>query len=53
MNIEEILDVNIESSRVLMTPIQLKIQLPLTQAAAKTVLQGRQELQNILDCLCQ
>lgn len=49
MNIKEILDVNIESSQVLMTPIQLKSQLPLTQAAAKTVCQGRQELQNILD----
>lgn len=49
MNIKEILDVNIESSQVLMTPIQLKSQLPLTQAAAKTVSQGRQELQNILD----
>ena len=49
MNIKEILDVNIESSGVLMTPIQLKSQLPLTKAAVKTVLQGRQELQNILD----
>ena len=49
MNIKEILDVNIESSQVLMTPIQLKSQLPLTEAAAKTVLQGRHELQNILD----
>ena len=49
MNIEEILDLNIESSRVLMTPIQLKSQLPLTTTAAKTVLQGRQELQKILD----
>ncbi|HEY9771466.1 MAG TPA: 3-deoxy-7-phosphoheptulonate synthase [Coleofasciculaceae cyanobacterium] len=49
MNIEAILDVNIESSRALLTPVQLKNQLPLTQAAAKTVLQGRQELQNILE----
>ena len=49
MNIEEILDINIESSRVLTIPIQLKNQLPLTEAAAKTVLQGRQEIQNILE----
>ncbi len=49
MNIEEILDINIESSRVLTIPIQLKNQLPLTEAAAKTVLRGRQEIQNILD----
>lgn len=44
-----LLDVNIESSRVLMTPMQVKQQLPLTEAAATTVLQGRQSIQNILD----
>lgn len=49
MNIDAILDINIESSRALLTPVQLKNQLPLTKAAAETVLQGRQELQNILD----
>lgn len=49
MNIDAILDINIESSRALLTPVQLKNQLPLTKTAAETVLQGRQELQNILD----
>ncbi|WP_036479029.1 3-deoxy-7-phosphoheptulonate synthase [Myxosarcina sp. GI1] len=46
---EEILDINIESSQTLMSPMQLKEQLPLTKTAAQTVLQGRQEIQNILD----
>ena len=50
MNVETILDVNIESSRTLLTPpVQLKNQLPLTEAAIATVLQGRQELQAILE----
>lgn len=49
MNLETILDVNIQSSRALLTPVQLKNTLPLTKAAIATVLEGRQELQNILD----
>ncbi|MGF1539075.1 MAG: 3-deoxy-7-phosphoheptulonate synthase [Pleurocapsa sp.] len=49
MNVETILDVNIESSRALLTPVQLKNQLPLTEAAIATVLRGRQELQAILE----
>lgn len=49
MKIEDILDVNIESSRALMNPMQVKELLPLTETAAETVLRGRQEIQNILD----
>jgi 3-deoxy-7-phosphoheptulonate synthase len=49
MDINAILDTNIESSRVLMTPHQVKHQLPLTEPAATTVLQGRQAIKAILD----
>jgi len=49
MELNRILDTNIESSQVLMTPVQIKEDLPLTELAATTVLQGRQDLQNILD----
>ncbi len=49
MDIDKILDTNIESSKVLMTPIQLKEQLPLTEAAAEMALRGRQAIQAILD----
>jgi 3-deoxy-7-phosphoheptulonate synthase len=48
MNINKILDTNIDSSRVLITPTQLKEQLPLTQAAIETVLRGRGAIQDIL-----
>jgi 3-deoxy-7-phosphoheptulonate synthase len=46
---DNILDVNIASSNVLMTPIQIKEQMSLTPTAVQTVLQGRQDLKNILD----
>lgn len=49
MYIDQIIDINIEFSRVLMSPTQVKKQLPLTESAAKTVLEGRQSIQNILD----
>ena len=49
MDIKKLLDTNIESSHVLMTPLQIKEKLPLTESVAKTVLQGRQDIQNILD----
>ncbi|WP_230660223.1 3-deoxy-7-phosphoheptulonate synthase [Psychrobacter sp. I-STPA10] len=42
-------DVNIEKFIPLMTPAQLKTELPLTEKAHKTVLEGRQTIQNILD----
>lgn len=49
MNLETILDVNIESSKTLLTPVQLQERLPVTEAAARTVVRGRQELQAIID----
>jgi 3-deoxy-7-phosphoheptulonate synthase len=49
MDISKILDTNIESSRVLINPMEMKEQLPITEAAAETVLQGRQAIQAILD----
>ena len=42
-------DVNIEKFIPLMTPAQLKTELPLSDKAHKTVLEGRQTIQNILD----
>jgi 3-deoxy-7-phosphoheptulonate synthase len=49
MDIQKLLDTNIESSQILITPLQIKDQLPLTESVAKTVLQGRQDIQNILE----
>lgn len=49
MEINKLLNTNIESSMILMTPMQIKEQLPLTKVAAETVLQGRQAIKNILD----
>jgi 3-deoxy-7-phosphoheptulonate synthase len=48
MNLNNILDTNIESSRVLMNPTQMKEQLPLTQVAIETILRGRRAIQDIL-----
>lgn len=42
-------DVNIEQFIPLITPSQLKTELPLTNAAYNTVLNGRKTIQNILD----
>ncbi|MBD1806975.1 3-deoxy-7-phosphoheptulonate synthase [Microcoleus sp. FACHB-SPT15] len=49
MDTKKILDTNIDSSQVLMSPLQIKEKLPISEDAAKTVWQGRQEIQNILD----
>ena len=48
MNLNQIIDTNIESSRVLITPNQMKEQLPLTQVAIETVSRGRVAIQDIL-----
>ena len=40
---------NIESQEILITPEQLKAELPLSENARKTVEQGRQTIANILD----
>ncbi|MFC6052542.1 phospho-2-dehydro-3-deoxyheptonate aldolase [Acinetobacter sp. Ac_877] len=42
-------DVNIESFQPLVTPAQLKTELPLTETAYQTVLHGREIIRNILD----
>ncbi len=42
-------DLNIESNIPLITPEALKTKLPLTDAAAKTVMEGRQVIKDILD----
>lgn len=49
MDTKKILDTNIDSSQVLMSPLQIKEKLPISEDAAKTVWQGRQDIQNILD----
>ncbi len=42
-------DVNIKSIQTLITPAELKADLPLSKAASQTVLQGRATVRNILD----
>ncbi|MDO6563516.1 3-deoxy-7-phosphoheptulonate synthase [Amphritea sp. 1_MG-2023] len=41
-------NLNIESNEVLITPDQLKAKLPLSEAAATSVIEGRQIIKNIL-----
>jgi 3-deoxy-7-phosphoheptulonate synthase len=49
MDIDEIDNVNVESVEVLTTPEQLRAELPLSEAAFKTVVEGRRQIQAILD----
>ncbi|OTG80777.1 3-deoxy-7-phosphoheptulonate synthase [Acinetobacter sp. ANC 4558] len=42
-------DVNVQSIQPLVTPAQLKTELPLTENAYQTVLKGRETIRNILD----
>ena len=42
-------DVNVASNETLITPEQLKREIPLTDAALQTVAQGREVIRNILD----
>lgn len=42
-------DVNVRSTEVLITPAELKRELPLSDAARKTVLTGRDTIRNILE----
>jgi len=42
-------DVNVRSTEVLITPAELKRELPLTDAARQSVLTGRETIRNILD----
>ena len=49
MNTEVLENVNVAAQEVLITPEQLKSELPLSQQAAETVSQSRQIIRNILD----
>ena len=42
-------NINIESTEVLLTPSQVKTQLPLSDALQKSIIEHRKTLQNILD----
>ena len=42
-------DVNVQSIQTLVTPAELKAELPLTETAYQTVLHGRETVRNILD----
>lgn len=42
-------DLNIESNLVLITPSDLKAKMPISDAAAKAVMEGREVVRNILD----
>ncbi len=42
-------DVNIKSIQTLVTPAELKSELPLSDVASQTVLKGRETIRNILD----
>jgi len=45
----ELFNTHIETSHTLITPQEIKLKLPLTDAAKTTVLQSRKEIQDILD----
>ena len=49
MDTKKIFNINIESAQNLISPLKLKNKLPLTDLAAETVFQGRQDIKNILD----
>jgi 3-deoxy-7-phosphoheptulonate synthase len=49
MDIKKILDTNIDSSQILITPNLIKTKLPITEPAIETVLQGREDIKSILD----
>ena len=49
INQSDIDDVNVQSIQPLVTPAQLKVELPLDDKAYQTVLNGRETVRNILD----
>jgi 3-deoxy-7-phosphoheptulonate synthase len=49
MNHDALNNVNVGSQDLLPTPAEIKAQLPLTDAAIRTVLKGRETIRNILD----
>ena len=48
MDTQEVENINIESPEVLITPAELKREIPITDKARKTVAEGRQVIENIL-----
>lgn len=46
---QQIEDINVRSTDLLITPAALKDEMPLSENARQTVLQGRQTIRNILD----
>lgn len=46
---QRITDVNVQSTRLILTPDQVKKLAPISKNAAEVSLKGRQEIQNILD----
>jgi 3-deoxy-7-phosphoheptulonate synthase len=49
MDLREVDNVNVAGVEVLTTPEQLRSELPLSEAAFKTVLEGRRQVQAVLD----
>lgn len=49
MTASRLTNVNVQSQDVLITPEQLKKEIPMTDKARETVLAGREQIQNILD----
>ncbi|MFN6035815.1 MAG: 3-deoxy-7-phosphoheptulonate synthase, partial [Dolichospermum sp.] len=47
--IHKLINTNIKSSHVLLTPNEVKEKLPLTKPAENTILKFRQEIEHILD----
>jgi 3-deoxy-7-phosphoheptulonate synthase len=47
--INKLINTNIKSSHVLLTPNEVKAKLPLTKSAENTILKFRQQIENILD----
>ncbi|MBD2628568.1 MULTISPECIES: 3-deoxy-7-phosphoheptulonate synthase [Nostocaceae] len=47
--INKLINTNIKSSHVLLTPNEVKAKSPLTKSAEQTILKFRQEIENILD----
>ncbi len=48
MNTQAVENINIEAPEILITPAELKRELPLTEKARQTVAEGRQVIENIL-----
>ncbi|HTB21127.1 MAG TPA: 3-deoxy-7-phosphoheptulonate synthase [bacterium] len=49
MDIKQVDNVNVDSVEVLTTPAEMRAQLPLTETAFNTVIEGRRQIQAILD----